>query len=102
MFECKEIKFFFLMEETLNIADLDFKSWAIVIPCGLIALFGTYKILRQSISLIFWIALVVVGALGVGYVLKPDVTSQVVSKIKAGEINNLISDEHEGTPHTQH
>ena len=86
----------------MNIADLDFKAWAILIPCGLIALFGTYKILRQSISLIFWIALVVVGALGVGYVLKPDVTKQVVTKIKSGEIKNLISDEHESTPQTQH
>jgi hypothetical protein len=83
-------------------ADLDFKSWAIIIPCGLIALFGAYKILRQSISLIFWIALVVIGALGVGYVLKPDVTSQVVSKIKSGDVKNLISAEHESTPHTQH
>jgi len=86
----------------LNIADLDFKAWAILIPCGLIALFGTYKILRQSISLIFWIALVVVGALGVGYVLKPEVTSQVVSKIKSGDVKNLISDEQESIPHTQH
>ena len=86
----------------MNIADLDFKAWAILIPCGLIALFGTYKILRQSISLIFWIALVVVGALGVGYVLKPEVTSQVVSKIKSGDVKNLISDEHESIPHTQH
>jgi len=93
----------------LNITDLEFKSWAIIIPCGLIALFGTYKILRQSISLIFWIALVVVGALGVGYVLKPEATSQVVSKIKTGnvqnltgDVKNLISDEHESTPHTQH
>jgi hypothetical protein len=87
---------------TLNIADLDFKAWAILIPCGLIALFGTYKILRQSISLILWIALVVVGALGVGYVLKPDVTRQVVSKIKSGDVKNLISDEHESAPPTQH
>jgi len=86
----------------LNIADLDFKAWAILIPCGLIALFGTYKILRQSISLIFWIALVVIGALGVGYVLKPEVTSQVVSKIKSGDVKNLISDEQESIPHTQH
>ncbi len=86
----------------MNIADLDFKAWAILIPCGLIALFGTYKILRQSISLIFWIALVVVGALGVGYVLKPEVTSQVVSKIKSGDVKNLISDEQESIPHTQH
>ncbi len=83
-------------------ADLDFKSLAIIIPCGLIALFGIYKILRQSISLIFWIALVVVGALGVGYVLKPDVTRQVVSKIKSGDVKNLISEEHESTSHTQH
>ena len=86
----------------MNILDLDFKSWAIIIPCGLIALFGTYKILRQSISLIFWVALVVVCALGVGYVLKPEVTSQVVSKIKSGDVKNLISAEHESTPHTQH
>ncbi len=86
----------------MNIADLDFKSWAIVIPCGLIAIFGIFKILRQSISLIFWIALVVVGALGVGYVLKPDVTSHVVSKIKSGDVKDLISDEHESTSHTQH
>lgn len=81
------------MGETSNIMDLDFKSWAIIIPCGLIALFGLYKILRQSISLIFWVALVVIGALGIGYVLKPDVTSQVVTKIKSGDIKNLISEE---------
>jgi hypothetical protein len=93
---------FFKGGVTLNIADLDFKAWAILIPCGLIALFGTYKILRQSISLIFWIALVVVGALGVGYVLKPEVTSQVVSKIKSGDVKNLISAEHESAPPTQH
>ncbi len=93
----------------MDIADLDFKAWAIVIPCGLIALFGTYKILRQSISLIFWIALVVAGALGVGYILKPEVTNQVVSKIKTGNVKNLtgdvknmISDEHEDMSHTQH
>ena len=85
-----------------SISNLDLKSWAIIIPCGLIALFGTYKILRQSISLIFWVALVVVGALGVGYVLKPEVTSQVVSKIKSGDVKNLISDEQESIPHTQH
>ncbi len=78
-----------------NISNLDFKSWAIIIPCGLIALFGFYKILRQSISLIFWAALVIIGSLGVGYVLKPDMTRQVVSKIKSGEIKNLISEEHE-------
>ncbi len=78
-----------------NISNLDLKSWAIIIPCGLIALFGFYKILRQSISLIFWAALVIIGSLGVGYVLKPDMTRQVVSKIKSGEIKNLISEEHE-------
>tara|TARA_B100001964_G_scaffold126718_1_gene140170 strand:- start:1649 stop:1921 length:273 start_codon:yes stop_codon:yes gene_type:complete len=78
-----------------NISNLDFKSWAIIIPCGLIALFGFYKILRQSISLIFWAALVIIGSLGVGYVLKPDMTRQVVSKIKSGEIKNLISEEQE-------
>lgn len=81
------------MGETSNIMDLDLKSWAIIIPCGLITLFGLYKILRQSISLIFWVALVVIGALGIGYVLKPDITSQIVSKIKSGEIKNLISEE---------
>ncbi len=97
----KRYKACFPMNETVNISNLDFKAWAILIPCGLIALFGTYKILRQSISLIFWIALVVVGALGVGYVLKPDVTRQVVSKIKTGDVKNLISDEHESAPHTQ-
>ncbi len=93
----------------MNIADLDFKALAIVIPCGLIALFGVYKILRQSISLIFWIALVVVGVLGVGYVLRPEITGQVVSKIKTGDVKNLagdvkdlISDEHEDTPPTHH
>lgn len=81
------------MGETSNIMNLDLKSWAIIIPCGLIALFGIYKILRQSISLIFWIVLVVIGVLGIGYVLKPDVTSQVVTKIKSGDIKNLISEE---------
>ena len=78
-----------------SISNLDFKSWAIIIPCGLIALFGFYKILRQSISLIFWAALVIIGSLGVGYVLKPDMTRQVVSKIKSGDIKNLISEEQE-------
>ena len=87
------------MNETVNISNLDFKAWAILIPCGLITLFGLYKILRQSISLIFWVALVVIGALGIGYVLKPEVTSQVVSKIKSGEIKSMISEEKENTPH---
>ncbi len=87
------------MNETVNISTLDFKAWAILIPCGLITLFGLYKILRQSISLIFWVALVVIGALGIGYVLKPDVTSQVVSKIKSGEIKSMISEEQENIPH---
>ena len=87
------------MGETSNIMNLDFKSWAIIIPCGLITLFGLYKILRQSISLIFWVALVVIGALGIGYVLKPDITSQVVSKIKSGEIKNLISEEQKNIPY---
>jgi hypothetical protein len=79
----------------VNISDLDFKSWAILVPCGLLALFGLYKILRQSISLIFWVALVIIGAFGIGYVLRPDITSQVVDKIKSGEINNLVSEEQE-------
>ena len=87
------------MNETVNISNLDFKARAILIPCGLITLFGLYKILRQSISLIFWVALVVIGALGIGYVLKPEVTSQVVSKIKSGEIKSMISEEQENTPH---
>ncbi len=78
-----------------NISNLDLKSWAIIIPCGLIALFGLYKILRQSISLMFWVALVIIGSLGVGYILKPDMTRQVVSKIKSGDIKNLISEEQE-------
>jgi hypothetical protein len=85
------------MDETINISNLDFKSWAIIIPCGLIALFGMYKILRQSISLIFWVALVVIGTLGVGYVLKPDMTKQVVTKIKSGDIKNLVPAEQENT-----
>ena len=83
----------------MNIADLDFKSWAIIIPCGLIALFGLYKILRQSISLIFWVALVAIGSLGIGYVLKPDITSQVVNKIKSGEIKDMVSEEHKNVQH---
>ena len=87
------------MDETINISNLDFKAWAILIPCGLISLFGLYKILRQSISLIFWVALVVIGALGIGYVLKPDVTKQVVTKIKSGEIKNLVSEEQKDTQH---
>lgn len=87
------------MNETINISNLDFISWAIIVPCGLLALFGIYKILRQSISLIFWIALVVIGALGIGYVLKPDATSQVITKIKSGEIKNLISEEKENVQH---
>ncbi len=83
----------------VNISDLDFKSWAILVPCGLLALFGLYKILRQSISLIFWVALVIIGAFGIGYVLRPDITSQVVDKIKSGEINNLVSEEQENAHH---
>jgi hypothetical protein len=82
-----------IMNETVNISNLDFKAWAILIPCSLITLFGLYKILRQSISLILWVALVVIGALGMGYVLKPDVTRQVVTKIKSGEIKNMVSEE---------
>ncbi len=81
----------------MNISNLDFKSWAILIVCGLLALFGLYRILRQSISLIFWVFLVVIGALGIGYVLKPDITSEVVSKIKSGEIINLIPEEQKNT-----
>ncbi len=87
------------MNETVNISNLDFKSWAIIIPCGLIAMFGLYKILRQSISLILWVALVIIGSLGVGYVLKPDITNQIVSKIKSGEINNLASEEKNNAHH---
>ncbi len=83
----------------MNILDLDFKSWAIIIPCGLIALFGLYKILRQSISLIFWAALVIIGAFGIGYVLKPDITSQVISKLKSGELRNMVSEEQESAQH---
>ncbi len=81
------------MNETSAFASLDFKSWAIIVACGLIILFGLYKILRQSFSLIFWVSLVVAGALGISYVLGPDVTNQIVSKIKSGEIMNLIPDE---------
>jgi len=87
------------MNESLDISNLDFKSWAIIVPCGLIALFGLYKILRQSISLIFWVALVVIGALGIGYVLKPDITSQVVTKIKSGDIKNLVPEEQNNRSH---
>ena len=83
----------------VNISNLDFKSWAILVPCGLIALFGLYKILRQSISLIFWVALVLIGAFGVGYILRPDITNQVVDKIKSGEIKNMVSEEQK---HVQH
>jgi len=81
------------MNETLNIDSLDFKSLAILIVCGLLALFGTYKILRQGISLIFWVLLVAVGALGIGYVLSPDLTNHVVAKIKTGEFIDLIPEE---------
>ncbi len=83
----------------MNILDLDLKSWAIIIPCGLIALFGLYKILRQSISLIFWAALVIIGAFGIGYVLKPDITSQVISKLKSGELKNMVLEEQESAQH---
>ncbi len=83
----------------MNIAELDLKAWAIVVPCGLIALFGLYKIMRQSISLIFWVVLVIIGSLGVGYVLKPDVTSQVVNKIKTGDISNIVSEEKNSAHH---
>jgi hypothetical protein len=87
------------MNETVNISNLDFKSWAIIIPCGLMALIGIYKILRQSISLIFWAVLVIIGAFGVGYVLKPDITSQLVNKIKSGELKNMVSEEQESAQH---
>ncbi len=83
----------------MNILDLDLKSWAIIIPCGLIALFGLYKILRQSISLIFWAALVIIGAFGIGYVLKPDITSQVISKLKSGELKSMVLEEQESAQH---
>ena len=85
------------MNETLNIMSLDVKSLAILIVCGLLALFGIYKILRQGISLIFWVLLVVVGALGIGYVLSPDLTSHVVAKIKSGEFSSLIPEEQRNT-----
>lgn len=98
-FKGKKNTKFFSMNETINISNLDFKSWAIIIPCGLIALFGLYKILRQSISLIFWVALVIIGALGIGYVLKPDVTRQVVTKIKSGDITNMVPEEQKDTQH---
>ena len=84
----------FTMNETANLTNLDFKSWAIIIACGLLILFGLYKILRQSLSLIFWVSLVVAGALGISYVLGPDITNQIITKIKSGEIINLIPDEH--------
>jgi len=42
----------------------------------------------------FWVALVIIGAFGVGYILKPDLTNQVVDKIKSGEIKNMASEEH--------
>ena len=83
----------------VNISNLDFKSWAILVPCGLIALFGLYKILRQSISLIFWVALVIIGAFGIGYVLRPDITNQVIDKIKSGELKNMASEEQKHAEH---
>ncbi len=85
------------MSETPNIMSLDFKSLAILIVCGLLALFGIYKVLRQGILLIFWVLLVVIGALGIGYVLRPDVTSEVITKIKSGEIIDLITEEQKST-----
>ena len=85
------------MNETSNLTNLDFKSWAIIIACGLLILFGLYKILRQSLSLIFWVSLVVAGALGISYVLGPDITNQIITKIKSGEIINLIPDEQKDT-----
>ncbi len=85
------------MNEAVNISNLDFKAWAILIVCGLLALFGIYKVLRQGILLIFWVLLVVIGALGIGYVLKPNVTSEVVTKIKSGEIIDLITEEQKST-----
>lgn len=56
---------------------LDVKSLAILIVCGLLALFGIYKVLRQGIMMIFWVLLIVVGALGIGYVLRPDLTGEI-------------------------
>ncbi|MCP4367667.1 MAG: hypothetical protein GY797_06090 [Deltaproteobacteria bacterium] len=85
------------MNETLNISSLDAKSLAIIIVCGILALFGIYKILRHGISLLFWVLLVVVGALGMGYVLRPDLTSDVVDKIKSGEFISLIPEEQKHT-----
>ena len=87
------------MSETSNIMSLDFKSLAILIVCGILALFGIYKVLKQGILLIFWVILVVIGALGIGYVLKPDATSKVVTKIKSGEIIDLIREEQKSTLH---
>lgn len=85
------------MSETTNIMSLDFRSLAILIVCGLLALFGIYKVLKQGILLIFWVLLVVIGALGIGYVLKPNITSEVVTKIKSGEIIDLITEEQKST-----
>ena len=81
------------MNETSNIMNLDLKSWAIIVVCGLLSLFGLYKILRHGLLLMFWVALVLVGAFGIGYVLRPDITSQVVTKIKSGDITGLIPEE---------
>lgn len=77
----------------LNITNLDFKSLAIIVVCGLLVLFGIYKILRQGITLLFWVLLVAIGALGIGYVLRPDITSQIIAKIKSGEFISLIPEE---------
>lgn len=85
------------MNETLNIVSMDFKSLAIITVCGIFALFGIYKLLRQGISLLFWVLLVVVGTLGIGYVLKPDLTNHVVAKIKSGEFVDLIPEEQRNT-----
>ncbi|MAE13959.1 hypothetical protein CMO92_05330 [Candidatus Woesearchaeota archaeon] len=76
---------------------LDVKSLAILTVCSLLALFGIYKIMRQGISLIFWVLLIVVGAIGIGYVLIPDLTSHVVAKIKSGEFTSLIPEEQKNT-----
>jgi hypothetical protein len=81
------------MNKMLNIVSLDYISLAIVIVSGILVLFGIYKILRQGISLLFWVLLIVIGTLGLGYVLKPDLTSHVVNKIKSGEFISLISEE---------
>lgn len=76
------------MEENLN--NLDIKTLAIIAVSGIVALFGLYKVLRSSITLVFWIVLVIGGVFGVTYSLRPDFTSNLISEMQSGQLIDKI------------